>query len=116
MEILQFEQRVGETAEKTLEQIERLLKQDLDTNETYKLSNALCSVSRSVSEIARGSRTKANMLGQIREELCREIKRQMSGHPELCAEVLQVIDDSTQVVAGRYSGELLLKGGQSDSE
>lgn len=114
MEILQFEARVGSTAEKTLSQIERLLEQDLDSNETYKLSNALCSVSRSVSEIARGSRTKANLLAQIRAELCKEIRRQMVGYPELCAQVLQIVDDSTEQLAGRYGADLLLEGGKAN--
>lgn len=114
MEILAFELRVGATAEKTLSQIERLLEGDLDSNETYKLSNALCSVSRSVSEIARGSRTKANLLAQIRAELCREIRRQMVGYPELCSQVLQIIDSSTEQLAGKYGSDLLLEGGKAD--
>lgn len=114
MEILQFEQRVGDTAEKTLAQIERLLDQDLDSNETYKLSNALCSVSRSVSEIARGSRTKANMLAGIRDDLVKQIRRQMVSYPELCAQVLCIIDDSTNIVAGKYGAELLLEGRKAD--
>lgn len=95
MDIQGFKKIVTDASEKAILTIQdRLEAGDLDENALYKMSNSICSLSRAVSEAERGARTKASMLGQIREEFRDLVKSTLARDPELCARIFEIGDQA----------------------
>lgn len=93
MDIQQFRQIVTDVSERAILTIkDRLDKGNLDENALYKMSNAICSLSRAVSEAERGARTKSAMLDRIRFEFQALVKRSLAADPELCQQLYDVGD------------------------
>ena len=93
MDILEFKEVITNVSESAVLEIKsRLDKGGLDENALYKMSNAICSLSRAVSEAERGARTKAAMLGRVRGEFRALVKRSLAADPELCQQLYDVGD------------------------
>lgn len=93
MDILEFRQIVTDVSERAILTIrDRLDEGGLDENSLYKMSNAICSLSRAVSEAERGARTKAAMLDRVRGEFRALVKRSLAADPELCQQLYDVGD------------------------
>lgn len=96
MDIDEYKERVSSVAAKTLTAIEQLVDQGgLDMNESYKASNAICSLARGVSEINRGARTRSIMLAKVRKEFIAMLQKSLSARPDLVEELQDLADNST---------------------
>jgi hypothetical protein len=109
--MIQIEKFLNETqvaCHKALKLISANLSKDLDTKSLYNLSNSISALSRSISDLDKASRDRLSLVTQVAEEMKVLFKRTLEGYPELCDQVIEVIDQTAIEAAKDNKRELKL--------
>ena len=109
--MIQIEKFLNETqtaCHKALKLISANLSKDLDTKSLYNLSNSISALSRSISDLDKASRDRLSLVTQVADEMKVLFRRTLEQYPELCEQVMDVIEKTAIEAAKDNKRELKL--------